>query len=124
MSRSAGYSPGRRNGRQHCNPKYFRKNTRLPLRLRFGYSPSMNAKAIANQICDQADDFLGGVTKRDEAKAGIAEYLTLHHRSLAPADKKAVIDETMRILEAEGFFEAEANGDGLDPSDLSDLRGA
>lgn len=82
----------------------------------------MNAKAIANQICDQADDFLGGVTRRDEARAGIAEYLTLHHRSLAPADKKTVIDETMRILENEGFFEAEGGGDGLDESDLADLQ--
>lgn len=82
----------------------------------------MNAKALANQICDQADDFLDGVTRRDEAKAGIAEYLTLHHRSLAPADKKAVVEETMRILENEGFFEADAGGDGLDESDLADLQ--
>lgn len=82
----------------------------------------MNAKVIANQICDQADDFLGGVTRREEAKAGIAEYLTLHHRSLAAADKKAVIDETMRILENEGFFEAEAGGEGEDAGDFSNAE--
>lgn len=72
----------------------------------------MDLKSIANEICDQADDFLAGVSRRDEAKAGIAEYLTLHHAKLPPADKKAVIESTMRILENEGFFDAEAGGDG------------
>jgi hypothetical protein len=71
----------------------------------------MNTKTIANGICDQADDFLAGVLKRDEAKAGIAEYLTMHHASLSPQEKRVVIEESMRILEDEGFFEAEAGGD-------------
>lgn len=79
----------------------------------------MDPKHIANEICDQADDFLAGVRKRDEAKAGIAEYLTLHHRTLAPADKKAVIDQTMRILDNEGFFDADAGGEGEDAGDFS-----
>lgn len=81
----------------------------------------MDLKSIANEICDQADDFLAGVRKRDEAKAGIAEYLTLHHRSLPPADKKAVVDQTMRILETEGFFEAEAGGEE-DAGDFSEAE--
>lgn len=81
----------------------------------------MDTKTIANEICDQADDFLAGVRKRDEAKAGIAEYLTLHHNRLAPADKKAVIEQTMRILENEGFFDAEAGGDE-DAGDFTDAR--
>lgn len=84
----------------------------------FGYLSAMDTKTIANEICDQADDFLAGVRKRDEAKAGIAEYLTLHHRSLPPAEKKAVIDQTMRILENEGFFEAVAGGE-IDAGDFS-----
>lgn len=84
----------------------------------------MDTKTIANEICDQADDFLAGVRKRDEAKAGIAEYLTLHHRALPPAEKKAVIDQTMRILENEGFFEADAGGAGEDASDFSEAEGA
>jgi hypothetical protein len=74
----------------------------------------MDLKSIANEICDQADDFLAGVSRRDEAKAGIAEYVTIHHAKLAPGDKKTVIETTMRILEDEGFFEAEAGGDGAD----------
>lgn len=85
------------------------------------YPAGMDTKSIANEICDQADDFLAGVRKRDEAKAGIAEYLTLHHRSLAPADKKAVIEQTMRILENEGFFDADAGGEE-DAGDFSDAE--
>jgi len=66
---------------------------------------------IVSTICDQADDFLAGVTKRDEARAGIAEFLTMYHAGLRPADRKAATDQSMRILEREGFFERDA-GDG------------
>lgn len=79
----------------------------------------MDTKSIANEICDEADDFLAGVTKRDEARAGIAEYLTMHHVGLSPAEKKAVVDETMRILDDEGFFEVDAGaGEDADDDDL------
>lgn len=67
----------------------------------------MDTIAIANEICDQADGFLAGVTKRDEAKAGIAEYLTIHHAALPPAEKKAVIEQALRILATEDFFLAD-----------------
>lgn len=65
----------------------------------------MDLKSIVSEICDQADDFLAGVRKRDEARAGIAEWLTMHYSMMAPADKKAVIEQAMRILGTEGFFE-------------------
>ena len=61
---------------------------------------------IVSEICDQADDFLAGVTKRDEARARVAEWLTIHHLNLPLADKKAVIEQVMRILEREGFSNA------------------
>lgn len=79
----------------------------------------MDTKTIANEICDQADDFLAGVRKRDEARAGIAEYLTMHHRTLPPDEKKAVVEQTMRILDTEGFFDADA-GPEEDAADFSD----
>lgn len=82
----------------------------------------MDLKSIAHEICDQADDFLSGVRKRDEAKAGIAEYLTLHHRSLSAPDKKTVIEQAMRILENEGFFDADAGGEGEDAGDFSEAE--
>lgn len=68
-------------------------------------------KAIISEICDQADDFLAGVNKRDEAKAGIAEWLTINHVKLAPADKKSVIEQSLRILDEEGFFKAAPGGE-------------
>jgi hypothetical protein len=74
----------------------------------------MDLMSIVNEICDQADDFLAGVSRRDEAKAGIAEMLTMHHLRLSPADKKAVIDQVMQILDREGFFQASGGGGGDD----------
>lgn len=71
----------------------------------------MEKSAIVAQICDQADDFLAGVTKREEARAGIAEWLTIHHAKLAPGEKSSIIREAMGILEDEQFFNADAGGD-------------
>jgi len=72
----------------------------------------MELDPIISRICDQADDFLAGVTKRDEAKAGIAEFLTMHHASLSAADRKTVTDQTLRILNREGFFERDPGDEG------------
>ena len=71
----------------------------------------MELNVIISEICDQADDFLAGVTKRDQAKAGIAELLTMRHAALTPVDRKAVTDQAMRILEQEGFFERDAGSE-------------
>lgn len=72
----------------------------------------MDQKRLVSEICDQADSFLIGSTGLKEAKAGIAEWLTIHHPSLAPELKKSVVAEAMHILESEGFFETEAGLDG------------
>jgi hypothetical protein len=71
----------------------------------------MELSAIVAEICDQADDFLAGVTKRDEAKAGISELLTMHHAGLTPGDRKIITEQAMRVLEREGFFERAAGGE-------------
>lgn len=65
----------------------------------------MELKQLAGLICDEADDFLGATTKAAEARAGIAEWLTIHHPALPFADKRAVVDLAMQILQREGFFE-------------------
>ena len=75
------------------------------------YYAVVELNGIISEICDEADDFLAGVTRRDEAKAGIAELLTIRHSDLTPADRKAVTDQSMRILEREGFFNRTAGGD-------------
>lgn len=74
----------------------------------------MDLKHIAGLICDEADDFLGPTTRPAEARAGIAEWLTIHHPGLPPADKQAVIAEAMEILRREGFFESAAGGGSAD----------
>ena len=71
----------------------------------------MNLKTVVPEICDHADDFLGGVTKRDEARAGIADWLTINYAGLSPTARKEVGDQAMRILGQEGFFERPAGGD-------------
>jgi hypothetical protein len=71
----------------------------------------MGLEPIISRICDQADDFLAGVTKRDEAKAGIAEFLTMYHAGLSAPDRQAVTDQAMRTLEKEGFFERDAGSE-------------
>lgn len=71
----------------------------------------MGLDSIISRICDQADDFLADVTKRDEAKAGIAEFLTMHHAGLSAGDRQIVTEQAMRTLEQEGFFERDAGAE-------------
>lgn len=88
------------------------------LRRRLGFlrdlcllDAAMESNSIVSEICDQADEFLAGVSKRDEARAGIAEWLTINHLEIPPEEKKAIIREVMGILEREKFFDADAGGD-------------
>ena len=78
----------------------------------------MESKSIVSEICDQADEFLAGVAKREEAKAGIAEWLTIHRPSLSPDERQAIIKEVLGILEEEEFFGTDA---GADDEDIGDL---
>ncbi len=71
----------------------------------------MEISSIVSRLCDEADEFLAGVTRREEARAGLAEWLTINHAKLAPADRKTVIDQAMRILSQEGFFERVAGSE-------------
>jgi replicative superfamily II helicase len=58
----------------------------------------MGHDPIISQVCDQADDFLAGVTKREEAKAGIAEFLAMHHAGLSATERQALTDQALLIL--------------------------
>ena len=71
----------------------------------------MDQKTLVSEICDEAEIFLEGVTKPTEAKAGIAEWLTIHHPKLCPEEIEDIVTNTMTILRNEGFFEAEAGRD-------------
>jgi len=71
----------------------------------------MDPKSIVSEICDEADDFLAGVMRPEEAKAGISEWLTIHYSMLVPADRKTITEQAMRILRNEGFFDRAAGYD-------------
>lgn len=79
----------------------------------------MDTRAIANSICDEADDLLAGISKRTDARAAIAETVNIRHGKLPPAEKKAVIDQVMSILDREGFFDGEAGDSGDEMSDFT-----
>ena len=74
----------------------------------------MNLRPIIDEIASQADDFLDGVTSREQARAGIAEYITMDYPGLVPADRKLVSDGVMSVLEAESFFNGGFAGHSFD----------
>lgn len=81
----------------------------------------MNLRPIIDEIASQADDFLDGVTSREQARAGIAEFITMDYPSLPPADRKLVSDHVMAILEDESFFDGGFAGHSFDDeSEASD----
>ena len=75
---------------------------------------TMTLGAIINDIADQADDFLDGVTKRDEARAAISEQLTIKYPKLEGSDRAKVVDGVLAILNEEGFFELGSSSAGDD----------
>lgn len=74
----------------------------------------MNLRPIIDEIASQTDDFLDGVTNREQARAGIAEVLTMDYPGLPPDDRRTVTDHVMAILEAESFFEGGFAGFSFD----------
>lgn len=64
----------------------------------------MNLRPIIDEIASQADDFLDGVTSREQARAGIAELLTMDYAGLSADERKLVSDHVMAVLEDESFF--------------------
>ena len=71
----------------------------------------MHLPALIDEIANQADEFLDGVTDRKQGRAGIEEYITMEYPELNPADRKQVVDGVMAVLESEDFFGVEFVGD-------------
>lgn len=65
----------------------------------------MNLKAVINEIADQADDFLEGVTSIEQARAAVSEMISMQPERFSPEDRAAVIDGVMALLKKEGFFD-------------------
>jgi hypothetical protein len=80
----------------------------------------MNLRPIIDEIASQADDFLDGVTSREQARAGIAELLTMDYAGLNAADRKLVSDHVMTVLEDESFFNGGYAGFSFDDESEAD----
>lgn len=79
-------------------------------------------RPIIDEIANQADDFLAGVTDRAQARAGISELLTMDYLYLAEPDRAAVTKGVMSVLEAEDFFGVEFVGDPFTDDDADEER--
>lgn len=71
----------------------------------------MNLEWIIAQIASDADEFLAGAGDRGQARAGIAQLLTVDYFELTPADRAVVTAGVMAALEADEFFGIEFVGD-------------
>jgi hypothetical protein len=80
----------------------------------------MNLRPIIDEIASQADDFLEGVTSREQARAGIAELITMDYAGLDAAERKLVSDHVMALLEDESFFNGGFAGFSFDDDSESD----
>ena len=65
----------------------------------------MSLKPVIDDIADQADDFLEGVTTPADARSAISEQLTIKYPSLSSPERARVIDGVLMLLISEGFFD-------------------
>ena len=72
---------------------------------------SAHLRPIIAEIASRADDFLAGTTDRAQARAGIAQLLTMDYGQLEAPDRTIVIAGVMSALEEEDFFGTEFVGD-------------
>ena len=80
----------------------------------------MDLRPIISEIASQADDFLEGVTDRAQARAGIAEFITMEYPQLPALDRKTVSDAVMAVLEDESFFNGGYAGHSFDDESESE----
>jgi|GEM_PF-788092 len=78
----------------------------------------MSLAVLIAEIADQADDFLGLVLDREQARAALAELIERDYFELTPADRLNVTAGVMAALEEEERFGLEFVGDPFkdDPS--------
>jgi hypothetical protein len=93
---------------------------KLPRVLSVCPAMQIDLRPIIEEIARQADDFLAGATDRAQARAGIAEMLTLDYADLLPDERKKVTDGVMAVLEHEDFFGTEFVGGAFDDDEGED----
>ena len=72
------------------------------------------------EIADQIVEFHAGAKTRANVRGSIAEFLDLEYFTLAPAERTAVTDGVMSVLEADEFFDTEYVGDIMADTFASD----
>ena len=77
-------------------------------------------RPIIDEIANRADEFLGHLSDRAQARAGIEEVITMDYPTLLPPDRKVVITGVMSVLEEEDFFGTEFVGDPFSDRDEAD----
>ncbi len=77
----------------------------------------MHVSALIDEIANQADEFLDGVTDRKQGRAGIEEFITMEYPELDAASRRQVADGVMAVLETEDFFGIEFVGDPFAPDE-------
>lgn len=80
----------------------------------------MDLDAIINEVADDADDVLSGISVRKDARTTLSEHIQANHAELPPDDRLIVVRGVMKILDKEDFFSADLTktdsvwGDGPD----------
>ena len=87
---------------------------------------TMDLDAIINEVADQSDDVLSGISVRKDARTTLSEHIQANHAELPPDDRLIVVRGVMRILDKEDFFSADLMktdsvwGEGTDKVDLAE----
>ena len=86
----------------------------------------MDLDAFINEVADQSDDILSGISVRKDARTALSEHIQANHAELPPDDRLIVVRGVMEILDKEDFFSADLMktdsvwGEGTDKVDLAE----
>jgi hypothetical protein len=64
----------------------------------------MDLDAITNEVADQADEILSGISDRKDARTTLSEHIQANHSEMPPDDRLIVVRGIMAILDKEDFF--------------------
>ncbi len=67
----------------------------------------MYLDTIINEVADEADDVLSGISVRKDARTTLSEHIQANHAELPPDDRLIVVRGIMKILDNEDFFSAD-----------------
>ncbi|MEI6464231.1 MAG: hypothetical protein WCQ89_05875 [Verrucomicrobiota bacterium] len=77
----------------------------------------MNLPFIVDEIASRVDDFLPVHSDRAQARAAIANFMTLDYPEVPPELRPEVIRGVMALLEVDDFFGIEFVGDAFADED-------